>query len=241
MAARPRRLDEPELGDVAADRRLRHREAAIDQPVGQLVLAADRLARDDLADRPLPVALRARAPTGDAVGAAACVAADAPIAADDRASGRPDRGSTGRDPGPEGRVAEGTLEGASADESAMIASDPSQASAASAARIFGTMPPAMTPLSISVSASPAVRVSSRRPSASRTPSTSVIRTSCRAPRPAAIPAAASSALTLQTMPVLVAGQRRHDRHLATDEDRVEQVAAQADDVGDEAHPRRRAR
>ena len=123
----------------------------------------------------------------------------------------------------------------------MIASEPSQARAASAARIFGTIPPAITPLSIRVSASPEVSVSSRRPSASRTPSTSVIRTSCRAPRPAAIPAAASSALTLQTMPVLVAGERRHDRDLAADEDRVEQVAAQADDMGDEPDARRRAR
>ena len=33
--------------------------------------------------------------------------------------------------------------------------------------------------------------------------------------------------------VLVAGQRRDDRHLAADEDRVEQVAAQPDDRGDE--------
>ena len=43
-------------------------------------------------------------------------------------------------------------------------------------------------------------MSSLWPSASRTPSTSVIRTSWRAPRPAAIPAATSSALTLQTIP-----------------------------------------
>ena len=34
--------------------------------------------------------------------------------------------------------------------------------------------------------------------------------------------------------VRVAGERRHDRHLAADEDRVEQVAAQADDAGHEA-------
>ena len=33
--------------------------------------------------------------------------------------------------------------------------------------------------------------------------------------------------------VLVAGERRDDRHLAADEDRVEEVAAQPDDVGDE--------
>src|SRR5262245_60331276 len=38
-------------------------------------------------------------------------------------------------------------------------------------------------------------------------------------------------------PVLVAGERRHDRHLAADEDRVEEIAAKADDVGDEADAR----
>ena len=82
----------------------------------------------------------------------------------------------------------------------MIASAPSQPSAPSAARTLGTMPPAMTPDSMSVSASPTVSASSRWPSASRTPSTSVSSTSWRAPRPAAIPAATSSALTLQTIP-----------------------------------------
>ena len=51
-----------------------------------------------------------------------------------------------------------------------------------------------------------------------------------------MPAAASSALTLQTMPVLVARKRRDDRHLAADEDRVEEVAPEPDDVGDEAQP-----
>ena len=37
--------------------------------------------------------------------------------------------------------------------------------------------------------------------------------------------------------VRVAGERRDDRHLAADEDRVEQVAAQADDRGDEPEVR----
>ena len=48
-----------------------------------------------------------------------------------------------------------------------------------------------------------------------------------------MPAATSSALTLQTMPSCVAGQRRDDRDLAADEDRVEQVAPQPDDRRDE--------
>ena len=39
------------------------------------------------------------------------------------------------------------------------------------------------------------------------------------------------------MPVLVARERRDDRHLAADEQRVEQVAAEPDDAGHE--PERR--
>ena len=62
------------------------------------------------------------------------------------------------------------------------------------------MPPLMTPSAISFSASSAVMAISFSPAASRMPSTSVISTSWRAPRPAAMPAAASSALTLQTVP-----------------------------------------
>ena len=89
---------------------------------------------------------------------------------------------------------------------------------------------------MSASASAAVSVAIFAPSAPRMPSTSVIRTSWRAPRPAASPAAASSALTLQTMPVLVAGERRDHRDLPAHEDRVEQVALDPHDVGDEAHP-----
>ena len=85
-------------------------------------------------------------------------------------------------------------------EIAMTASAPGQFTAARAARILGTMPPLMTPSAIRRSASSAVIVASFSPAASRMPSTSVIRTSWRAPSPAAIPAAASSALTLQTMP-----------------------------------------
>ena len=75
------------------------------------------------------------------------------------------------------------------------------------------------------------------PSASRIPSTSVISTSWRAPSPAAIPAAASSALTLHTTPSLVAGERRDDRDLAADQERVEQVAPDAGHGGHEADVR----
>ena len=42
---------------------------------------------------------------------------------------------------------------------------------------------------------------------------------------------------MQTIAVLVPGERRDDRHLAADEDGIEEVASQPDDVGDEAHGR----
>ncbi len=48
-------LDQAELGDVAADRGLGDGEAAVAEDLGQLVLAADRPAGDELADRPLAV------------------------------------------------------------------------------------------------------------------------------------------------------------------------------------------
>ena len=59
----------------------------------------------------------------------------------------------------------------------MIASEPSQASAMSAAFTLGTMPPRIVPSAISASASATVIESSLLPSAPRTPSTSVMSTS----------------------------------------------------------------
>ena len=120
----------------------------------------------------------------------------------------------------------------------MIASAPSQARAASAARILGTMPPrddAGVDERLGLAAT--VSVSSRWPSASRTPSTSVSRTSWRAPRPGGDPGRDVVGVDVADDAVLVAGERRDDRHLAADEDRVEEVAAEADDVGDEPDAR----
>ena len=117
----------------------------------------------------------------------------------------------------------------------MIASAPSQVRAASAARILGTIPPAMTPASMSASASPTVSLSSRRPSASRTPSTSV-RARVGGRRGPLRSRQRLVGVDVADDPVLVPGERRDDRHLAAHEDRVEQVAPQPDDVGDEAEP-----
>ena len=57
MAVGAGRLDQPELGDVARDRRLGHREALRAEGVDDLALAADRSRRDQLADRPLALRL----------------------------------------------------------------------------------------------------------------------------------------------------------------------------------------
>ena len=90
---------------------------------------------------------------------------------------------------------------------------------------------------MSASASAAVSVSSFVPSASRTPSTSVSRTSWRAPEPGGDAGRRVVGVDVADDPRLVAGERRHDRDLAADEDRVEQVAPKPDDVGDEPHAR----
>ena len=60
VAIAARDLDEAELGDVAADRRLRHGIAAVAQLLDELVLAADRLAGDELADQALAFGLAER-------------------------------------------------------------------------------------------------------------------------------------------------------------------------------------
>ena len=160
--------------------------------VDELALAADRARRDELADRPLAEALELLAVRSTVLGVAVrgrSCRADA---------GRPDRG----DARPERRVVEGARRARrAADESAMIASAPSQPSAAERGPDLGHHAAGDDAGLDEVSRPrPTVSVSSRRPSASRTPSTSVSSTSWRAPSPAAIPAATSSALTLQTMP-----------------------------------------
>ena len=119
----------------------------------------------------------------------------------------------------------------------MIASAPSQASAASAARILGTMPPAMTPVLdevlglgdgqrvelSAVGVADAVDVGQQDELAG-----------AEAGRDAGRDVVG---VDVADDAVLVAGERRDDRHLAADEDRVEQVAPQPDDVGDEAELR----
>src|SRR4029078_5063171 len=136
-------LHDAELRDVPADRRLGHREPALDEPFRKLLLVADRVADDDLADRPLAVALRCRS----RVHAAPTAFRTAVIRV-------PNVGSLSA-----------RSSARSAEASAMTASAPSQASAVSAARILGTMPPAMTPASMSVSASATVTLSSGWPAA----------------------------------------------------------------------------
>ena len=122
----------------------------------------------------------------------------------------------------------------------MIASAPSQASAASAARILGTMPPAMTPASMSVSAS----ADGQRVEPAAVGVADAVDVGQQDELAGAEPGRDARGrvvgVDVADDPVLVAGERRDDRHLAADEDRVEEVAAEADDVGDEPERRRRA-
>ena len=124
-----------------------------------------------------------------------------------------------------------------AEASAMIASAPSQPSAPSAARTLGTMPPAMTPEldevfglrdgqrvePAAVGVADAVDVGQQHELARTEPGRDA--------------GGDVVGVDVADDAVRVAGQRRHDRHLAADEDRVEQVAPQADDARHEAELR----
>ena len=120
--------------------------------------------------------------------------------------------------------------------SQMTASEPGAAIPASAARILGTIPPEIVPASMRASAAAAVREAIFDPSAPRIPSTSVIRISRRAPSPAASPPAASSALTLQTRPSSSRASGATTGTCPLTRMRVQQVALDPHDVGDEAEP-----
>src|SRR6185436_5248502 len=102
-----RDLDDAQLRDIAAHGRLGDRESTIDQALAELLLAADRVTHDDLADRLLAVLLR-RSRVHAAPTAFRVAVSRVPKVGSDRAR------SSAR----------------SAEASAMTASAPSQASAA---------------------------------------------------------------------------------------------------------------
>ena len=115
----------------------------------------------------------------------------------------------------------------------MIASAPSQPSAPSAARTLGTMPPAMTPASMRCSASATVSVSSASAVGVADAVDVGQQHELAGAEPRGDPGGGVVGVDVADDPVRVAGQRRDHRHLAADEDRVEQVAAEADDAGHE--------
>ena len=118
VALAARDLDQAELGDVAAHGGLGHGEAAPAELLGELVLAADRGPGDDLADDPLAVVARpGRGPVAHRRG----LRPPRPGAIGRRVSRVPNVGSSS---------ARARASGAEA--SAMIASAPSQPSAARA-------------------------------------------------------------------------------------------------------------
>ena len=115
----------------------------------------------------------------------------------------------------------------------MIASAPSQPSAPSAARTLGTMPPAMTPdLDEVLGLGDGQRV--EPPAVGVADAVDIGQQDELAGTEARGDAGRHVVgVDVADDAVRVAGERRDDRHLAADEDRVEQVAAQADDAGDE--------
>ena len=115
----------------------------------------------------------------------------------------------------------------------MIASAPSQPSADSAARTLGTIPPAMTPLSMRCSASATVR----RVELAAVGVADAVDVG-QQDELAGAEAGGDAGRGVVGVDVAhdavgVAGERRDDRDLAADEDRVEQVAAQAGHAGHE--------
>ena len=221
VAVGARRLHEPELGDVARHGRLGDREALGGEGVHDLALAADRPRRDQLADRPLAEALellrRARVGGGHHA------------APDTRLAG-------GRDAGPERRVGQGAFErvrggrvgddrlGAVPAERAERRPDLGHHPAGDDAgldEVLGLGDGQRVELA-AVGVADAVDIGQQDelagPEAGGDPGRHVV------------------GVDVADDAVRVAGQRRDDRHLAADEDRVEQVAAEADD----AAPRARA-
>ena len=187
VAVGARRLVQPELGDVARDGRLGDLEALLGQGVDDLALAADRRGRRSAGGSPAGGAVSSWPPFTGRGGRSRGARAGPP-------------GPTRADPRAECRVGEGPFEGTGRGRVGDDRLGAVPAERAERGPDLGHHPAGDDPGSMSVSASPAVSASRRRPSASRTPSTSVSSTSWRAPSPAAIPAAASSALTLQTIP-----------------------------------------
>ena len=115
----------------------------------------------------------------------------------------------------------------------MIASAPSQPSADRAARTLGTMPPAMTPPSMRCSASATVSVSSLCAVGVAHAVDVGQQHELAGAEPGGDPGRGVVGVDVADDAVGVAGERRDDRHLAADEDRVEQVAAQAGHAGHE--------
>ena len=214
------RLDQAELRDVARDGRLGHGEALFGEGVDELALAADRTGHDQFADRPLAKALEILR-GGHLVPCLAHQAAPTP-------AGREAVIRVPNVPSDNARV-----RAFGADASAMIASAPSQPSAPSAARTLGTIPPAMTPDAMRCSGlgdgqrveAPAVGVADAVDIGHQDELAGT--QTGRDARGHVV------GVDVADDAVRVAGERRHDRHLAADEDRVEQVAAQADDARDE--------
>ena len=190
----------------------------VGEGIDDLALAADRPRRDELADRPLALRLEVVAVLA-VVGR--CVRS---------CRARPARPGVAVIRVPNVGSSRARSSASGADESAMIASAPSQPSAPSAARTLGTIPPAMTPDSMSVSASPdgqrvepaavgvadAVDVGEQHELAGTEPGRD--------------PGRDVVGVDVADDAVRVARERRDDRHLAADEDRVEQVAPQPDDA-----------
>ena len=203
-------LGQTELGDVAAHGRLGHVEAERRQLGDELALAADRALADEAPDRGMAVAL------GDDDGHHA-----APARA--RAETRVPKVGSSR----------ARARASGADESAMIASASSQASAASAARDLGHHAAADRAVGDEgLGLVGADRVELGAGGVAHAVDVGHQHELARA-EAGGEPGRRVVGVHVAHDALLVAGERRHDRHLVGDEQRVEEVAPDADDRRDE--------
>ena len=118
----------------------------------------------------------------------------------------------------------------------MTASAPGAAIPASAARTLGTIPPEIVPAAMRASASAAVSGRDLLPVRAADPVDVGHQHELARAQPGGQPGRRVVRVDVADDALLVARERGDDRHLARDEERVEEVALDPDDVGDEAHP-----
>ena len=222
MAFGARRLDQAELGDVARDGRLGDVEALRAERVDHLALAPDRARGDQLADRSLALLLVVVAGRAGAVALAVAVHAAPACAGRTAVMCVPKVGSAegSRQGIWRGRVGDDRLGAVPAERTERgphLGDHPTGDDARFDERLGLARGERVETMAVRIANTVHVGQQDELagPETGRDPGRHVV------------------GVDVADDPVRVAGQRRDDRDLPADEDRVEQVAAQADDRSDE--------